>query len=166
MRWHAGFALGWMLRITATAAGQEKLPASAVARLGVARVGAAGGGLGPPFPPGGRKLVVAFETKDRQPNVILFDIATGLERKRLNIRACRHIAMARHKPWMAVDTDLGFEVWDLAKEARVQEWEYPECVDAASAVAISPDGTEVVAATPKLLRWNAVTAAPLGSVRS
>ena len=73
--------------------------------------------------------------------------------------------MASQGPLLAVDTDNGIEVWNLATEKRVQQWVYPECVDEANALTISPDGSQVVAAMPNLYRWNVETGAELPTFR-
>jgi WD40 repeat protein len=70
--------------------------------------------------------------------------------------------MARHKPLMALDTNKGFEVWDLATEKLVKQWTHPDLGWSTNAVAISPDGTEVLAAVSQrdkaaILRWDAAT---------
>src|SRR5262249_22243132 len=91
------------------------------------------------------------------------DIATGLERKRLDVRGAHLIAMARQKPVLAVASNDGIEAWDLAADRRLRQWDYPECVDEANALAASPDGLQVVAAAAELLRWNVETGAALPS---
>ena len=132
-----------LIASSASAQGTPTLPEGALLRLGVHRLRVAGAIADHAFSPDQRTLVVAYDEKDpKKPNVVLFDVATGLERKRLNIRGAQHLAMARHKPIMAVDTYHGVEVWDLAKERRIRQWDYPECVDAASALTISPDGSD------------------------
>src|SRR4029453_12933763 len=119
--------------------------------------------LDPAFSPDGRTFVVTFHAKQEdQRNVVLFDVATGLERKRLDIRNAYHVAMALHKPLMALDTNKGVEVWDLATEKLVKQWTHPDLGWSTNAVAISPDGTEVLAAVSQrdkaaILRWDAAT---------
>ncbi len=167
MRRHL-LALGCFILMTSMAAAQEKakLPDGAALRIGKHRLRVGGAIADYAFTPDHRTLIVAYDEKDpRQPNIVLFDVATGLERTRLAVRGAKHIAMARHKPMMAVDSYDGVELWDVAAEKRLRQWDFPECVDEASAVAIAPDGAQVVAATPTLLRWNANTGEVLPSFR-
>jgi WD40 repeat protein len=110
--------------------------------------------------------VVAYEESDAKiPNVVLFDVATGRERKRLNVRGVSRLAMAAHKPILALDTHSGIEAWDLSNDKRLQQWDYPECVDEASALTIAPDGTQVIAAAGMILRWDVQSGAPLPALR-
>lgn len=167
MRRHL-LALGCVLFITTLAAAQEKakLPVGAALRIGVHRLRVAGPIADYAFTPDQRTLIVAYDEPNlRKPNLVLFDVATGLERQRLPITGAKYLAMAKHKPLLAVDTFNGIEVWDVATLKRVRQWDFPECIDEASALAISPDGTQVVAATPTLLRWDVETGKTLAPFR-
>ena len=146
MRCGIGSALVCMLMATIAPA-QEKtaMPEGAVVRLGVHRLRVPAAILSAAFTPDQRTFVVVYR-EENAPNVLLFDVATGLLRKRLDIRNAHHVGMARHKPLMVVDTKKGFEVWDVAAEKRVQQLPYPEAVYYRDALAISPDGTQVAAA--------------------
>ena len=85
MRRHGWLALTCVLAGATITAAQEKLPLpeGAVARLGVSRLRVPGHLLDSAFSPDGRTFVITFYVKkDDQPNVVLFDVVTGLERKR------------------------------------------------------------------------------------
>ncbi len=165
-----GFIIFICLLVAPTVAlAQDKLPEGAIARLGVHRMRVDRPILDSAFAPDGRTFVVVCDEKDGRPNVILFDVASGLERKRLDIFGARHIAMARHKPLMAVDANQHLEVWDLSTEKRLKQWDAPIWKGKASALAISRDGGHVVAAgeangKSTLHRWNAATGAELWNV--
>src|SRR5258708_3123003 len=149
MRLHIGLALGFLLVTGSLTPAQEKaaLPDGALARLGVHRLRVQGQIFDSAFTPDGRTLVVVFhevvtvpslQPKPEKPNVVLFDVATGLERKRLDIRSARHVAMARDKPLMVLDSTKGFELWDVAAEKFIRRWKYPELAYNADVLAISP----------------------------
>ncbi|MCI0377681.1 MAG: WD40 repeat domain-containing protein [Gemmataceae bacterium] len=164
MRRHVWLPLACVLASATITAAQEKpaLPEGSVARLGVPRLRVPEGIFDTGFSPDGRTFVIISRGKDGPWNVVLFDVATGLERKRINIRDHHEVAMARHRPVMVVITTKGFEVWDLATEKLVNQWPHPAPVWSTTALAISPDGTEIVAALGQrdkavVLRWNAVT---------
>jgi WD40 repeat protein len=165
MRRHGWLALAWVLAGATITAAQEKpaLPDGTVARLGMPRLRVSGRIFDTAFSPDGRTFVIlSHGKKEEQSNVVLFDVATGVELKRLDIRDPRNVAMARHKPLMVVDANKGFEVWDLATAKLVKQWPYPAAGWSTTALAISPDGTEVVAAVSQrdkavILRWDAAT---------
>src|SRR5437763_11210577 len=100
MQWHGWLALACILAgATTTTTAQEKpaLAQGAVARLGMSRLRLPGM-LDTAFSPDGRTFVITFRaTKEDPRSVVLFDVATGLERKRLDIRDAYRVAMARHK---------------------------------------------------------------------
>lgn len=167
MQRFAWLALGYALASNvAVAQEQASLPEGAVARLGVHRLRVAASILDMAFTPDQRTLVVAFRAIGGQPpNVILFDVATGVERKRLEIVEARRLAIARDKPLMAVITEQFFEVWDLTAEKRLWQQRPPPGAFNPQALAVSPDGTQVVAACSRggkvggaiILRWEART---------
>src|SRR5437773_2459243 len=97
-------AIGCLLLFASIAPAQDALPDGAVARIGQHRLCVEGAISSTAFSPDGRTLVVAFAARDNQPSVVLFDVATGLERKRLNIRGAKLVAIARNKPHVAVDS--------------------------------------------------------------
>jgi WD40 repeat protein len=157
MRRHGWLVLGWVALVTTTTTAQEKpaLPEGAVARYGVQRLRVTANIVDTAFTPDGRTLVVVCQEQDeKKPNVVLFDVATGLERKRLEIFKAHHVAVAAYKPLMVLDTSAGFEVWDLAADKRVQKWSYPQVVAVAR-----EQNREVV-----LLRWDPRTGKALPSV--
>ena len=172
MRWHGLLALACVLAGATITAAQEKpaMPQGAVARLGVSRLRVPHMILDSAFSPDQRTFVVVIHTQD--PNVFLFDVATGLERKRLDIREARRVAMARHKPLMAVITEQRIELWDLAGEKCLWHRRRPLEAFYAQAIAISPDGTQVVVASSRagkpggaiLLRWDAPSGKELPSL--
>jgi WD40 repeat protein len=180
MRRHGLLALGGILWLaTNTLWGQvvnlptlakPALPDGAVARLGVHRLRVPATIFDAAFSQDHRTFVVVFhEQKENEPNVILFDVATGLARKRLDIFTARHLAVAKDKPLMVLDSTKGFEVWDLDTEKFVRRWSYPELAYNTSVLAISPDGTQVVAGAIErdkavILRWDATTAKALPSL--
>src|SRR5687767_12922119 len=129
--------LATLLFIAGLAQGQPAsgLPNGAVARLGVHRLRLPDVISEAAFTPDQRTLVVAFnERKEQEANVVLFDVATGFERKRLEIINARGLAIARDKPLMVVHTTKGFELWDLAAEKRIRQWAYPEKTYNASSI--------------------------------
>jgi WD40 repeat protein len=146
------------------------LPDGAVARLGVHRLRVPATIFDAAFSQDQRTFVVVFlEQKKKEPNVILFDVATGLPRKRLDIFTARHLAVAKDNPLMVLDSTKGFELWDLAAEKFVRRWGYPELAYNPSGLAISPDGTLVVAGAIEkdkaiILRWDATTGKALPSL--
>ena len=172
MRCCIGSTLAYLLLMATLAQAQEKsaLPEGAVARLGVHRLRVPGAIFDAAFTPDQRTFVVVFhERNEKQPNVILFDVATGLERKRLDVASARHVAMARHNPLMVLDSTKGFEVWDVVAEKLIKQWRYPDLAYNTSVLAIAPDGAQVVAAAsegnkPVILRWDATTGNALPSV--
>src|SRR5262245_42259904 len=111
MRQHLLIGFGWIILATASAAAQDKLPEGAAFRIGTHRLRVTGSISDFAFTPDHRTLVVAYEEHDKKkPNVVLFDVATGLERSRLAVRGVQHLDMARDKPWMVVDSNDGVEL--------------------------------------------------------
>src|SRR5437870_853092 len=101
MRRHGWLALAYVLASANVSAAQEKpaLPAGAVARLGTHRLRVPAEITGTAFTPDHRTFVVVYREQDeKKANVVLFEVATGLERKRLDVCNARHAAMARHRP--------------------------------------------------------------------
>ena len=96
MRLHVLLAFSGILLSALPAVAQEMnaLPNGAALRIGVHRLCVAGGITDFGFTPDHRTLVVAYDESDpKKFNVVLFDVATGLERKRLKIRGA---APSRH----------------------------------------------------------------------
>lgn len=151
-----------LLAVAGPAHAQEKpaLPDGAVALLGTHRLRVSAEITGTAFTPDHRTFVVVYrEPDEKKPNVVLFNVATGLERTRLDVCNARHLAMARHKPLLALTTDKGLEVWDLAAEKRVQQLPYSKLAWYTRTLAISPDGSQVVAVRSepdKTLRWDTI----------
>ncbi|MBI2807553.1 MAG: WD40 repeat domain-containing protein [Planctomycetes bacterium] len=164
MRWHRWLVLLCVLAGATVTTAQERLtlPPGAVARLGASPLRVPEGIIDSAFSTDRRTLVIIFHGAKDQCNLVLFDVSTGLERKRLNVRQAQRLALARQKPWMVVDTPAGFEVWNLATEKLVRKWPHPAPGWRTTGLTISPDGTEVVAAvtqrdTATILRWDAAT---------
>src|ERR1043165_8630122 len=144
-RW---LVLGCAWLVTSIAEPQETpaLPAGAVVRLGVERLRVPGAILDTAFTPDHRTLLVVYREEDaRQPNVVLFDVTSGLKLRHLDIRNARHVAIARAQPLMVVHTLDRFELWDLQPEKRVRDWKYPALANNIQMLAISDDGRQIVA---------------------
>src|ERR1043165_1319749 len=145
---HGCFILGWVLLVASVAESQEKsaLPTGAVAQLGAHRWRLPGSVMDSAFSPDQATLVVLFREQSTGKRLAaLFDVATGLERRQLDLVSADRIAIARHKPLMATYGNQGFELWDLKTERRLRRWFHPPKTFNATALAMSPDGTQIVA---------------------
>ena len=90
-----------LLLSAALAAAQEKsrLPDGAAARLGVHRLRVPGAIRDSALTPDGSRLAVSFhQATEKEPNVAVFDTATGFSRKPLPIVNAQHLKMARTRP--------------------------------------------------------------------
>ncbi|MGH2548887.1 MAG: WD40 repeat domain-containing protein, partial [Thermomicrobiales bacterium] len=141
-----GFTVVCCVAISANLSAQEAppLPKGAVARVGVHRMRVPGNIRDSAFTVDGHSFVVVHEPTDEQKeNVTIFDVASGLARRRLPISYTYSIAVAGESSRMAVWANEGIQLWDMKTEKLVRKWKVPMGANSESAIAISNDGTRV-----------------------
>ncbi len=173
MRRQIGVALAFILLNNLHVTSQEKtpLPAGAIAQLGTHRLRSAQGIQDFVLTPDGKSLIVVLQRyKENESNVLVFDVKTGLPRKRLAIVGANRLAIAAERNRLAVDTGKAVEIWDLDKETCIRNIAYSAPAQYAYSLAISADGSQLVVCSkekdrPLLMRWNLTTGESLPTLR-